>query len=231
MKQRYLSRWGTAAGISLLGHGLFFLALAGLLSIWPVEPPEEPILTVDLVDAGGGGGSASGQSGGETASLSVPASEASLPVPSAVHPAGGEALPVSGAPAAMSEGNGAGAGGGHGAGGTGEGEGSGKGNGSGPSAGETAGTIEAPRILSAPEPVYPEAARRRGLEGTAVVGLLIGEDGSARETWIEASSGDGLLDEAAEEAVRSWQFVPARRDGLPVSARSRVPVVFQLRRN
>lgn len=89
--------------------------------------------------------------------------------------------------------------------------------------------IEGPKLLSAPSPRYPESARREQKEGTAVIGLTIAEDGSVTQTWVESSSGDSRLDSAAAEAVYAWRFVPARRNGVPISARSRVPVIFELR--
>lgn len=89
--------------------------------------------------------------------------------------------------------------------------------------------IEGPRLLSAPSPRYPESARQEQKEGTTVIGLTIAEDGSVTQTWVESSSGDSRLDSAASEAVYTWRFVPARRNGVPISARSRVPVIFELR--
>lgn len=232
MKDRRISRWVTAAGLSLLLHGLFFLLLAVLLPLWPAEPPQEPVLEIDLVSGGGSGGASSASGGGQDAFLALPPAAYAVSDASAGTPAFPDsALPVSGGSNPVSAGTAAGTGNGRGIGEgarTGNGQGNGDGNGSGPADGEGTGTVEAPRILSAPEPVYPEAARRRGQEGTAVVGLLIGEDGTIRETWIETSAGDASLDEAALEAVRSWRFVPARQGGSPVAARSRVPVVFQL---
>ncbi len=232
MKVRHIFRWGTAAGLSLLLHGLFFLLLAVLLPLWPAEPPQVPVLEIDLVSGGGSGGTSSASGGGQDAFLSLPSAAYAVSDASAGTPAFPDsALPVSGGANPVSESAAAGTGNGRGIGegaGTGNGQGNGNGNGSGPANGKKPGTVEAPRILSAPEPVYPETARQRGQEGTAVVGLLIREDGTVRETWIETSAGDASLDEAAIEAVRSWRFVPARQDGSPVAARSRVPVVFQL---
>lgn len=230
MKDRRMSRWGAAAGMSLLLHGLFFLALAGLLSLWPPAPPQEPVLEIELVSRGGPGGASSVPGGGQGARLSLPPSGRTVPDGPAERQSSDSSLPVSEATDAGAAGSGTGAGNGRGT-GEGSGTGGGQGNGTGPSAGEEAETVEAPQILSAHAPVYPEEARRRGQEGTAVVGLLIGEDGAVRETWLEDSAGDEALDRAALEAVRSWRFVPARQNGVPAAARSRVPVVFQLHGN
>lgn len=118
-------------------------------------------------------------------------------------------------------GSGSGSGGGTGD-GNGDGYGSGSGEGSG--GGETTGI----QILSAPAPFYPESARRAGISGTTVVGMTVSTDGSVSSAWVESSSGNSTLDSAAVSAVYSWRFVPAKQNGTPVIANSRVPITFNL---
>ncbi len=118
-------------------------------------------------------------------------------------------------------GSGSGSGGGVGD-GNGDGYGSGSGDGSG--GGETTGI----QILSAPAPSYPESARRAGISGTTVVGMTVSTDGSVSSAWVESSSGNSTLDSAAVSAVYSWRFVPAKQNGTPVTANSRVPITFNL---
>lgn len=118
-------------------------------------------------------------------------------------------------------GSGSGSGGGTGD-GNGDGYGSGSGEGSG--GGETTGI----QILSAPAPSYPESARRAGITGTTVVGMTVSTDGSVSSAWVESSSGNSTLDSAAVSAVYSWRFVPAKQNGTPVTANSRVPITFNL---
>lgn len=118
-------------------------------------------------------------------------------------------------------GSGSGSGGGTGD-GNGDGYGSGSGEGSG--GGETTGI----QILSAPAPSYPESARRAGISGTTVVGMTVSTDGSVSSAWVESSSGNSTLDSAAVSAVYSWRFVPAKQNGSPVTANSRVPITFNL---
>lgn len=111
-------------------------------------------------------------------------------------------------------------------GGTGDGNGDGYGSGSGEGSGggETTGI----QILSAPAPSYPESARRGGISGTTVVGMTVSTDGSVSSAWVESSSGNSTLDSAAVSAVYSWRFVPAKQNGTPVTANSRVPITFNL---
>ena len=126
-------------------------------------------------------------------------------------------------------GSGSGSGGGTGDGngdgyGSGSGEGYGSGSGEGSGGGETTGI----QILSAPAPSYPESARRAGISGTTVVGMTVSTDGSVSSAWVESSSGNSTLDSAAVSAVYSWRFVPAKQNGTPVTANSRVPITFNL---
>lgn len=109
-----------------------------------------------------------------------------------------------GANAAENTGTGSGYGSGQGAG---AGSGSGVGQGSGDGAGMGAGTGNItetpsvpPRLVSHREPVYPSTARRAGIEGTTMLRLLIGADGSVEEVLVTTSSGSEDLDDAAVSA-------------------------------
>ncbi|MCX8099735.1 MAG: TonB family protein [Geminicoccaceae bacterium] len=79
-----------------------------------------------------------------------------------------------------------------------------------------------------PLPRYPTAARRRGIEGTVTLDVLVSAEGLPERVAIARSSGSGLLDEAALEAVRRWRFRPARRGTEAVEGRVTVPVTFRL---
>lgn len=84
---------------------------------------------------------------------------------------------------------------------------------------------------SAPAPAYPRAALQRGLQGTVLLRVLVGEDGHPLEVTLERSSGHAVLDrEALRHVRRSWTFRPALRDGRPVQAVGIVPIDFRLDR-
>jgi protein TonB len=84
------------------------------------------------------------------------------------------------------------------------------------------------RHLSNPAPVYPRRARRAGVEGTVTLKVLVTARGAPGKVEVETSSGSEALDRAAIDAVKRWQFVPARRGDAPVDAWVRVPVIFRL---
>jgi TonB family protein len=130
--------------------------------------------------------------------------------------------------------SGTGSGGGIGS-GSGGGVGSGRGPGVGPGYGggigggiyRVGGGVSAPRAVFAPDPEYSEEARKAKYQGTVVLWMIVGPDGRAREIKVARSVGMGL-DEKAIEAVSTWKFEPARKDGQPVAVQINVEVSFRL---
>lgn len=96
--------------------------------------------------------------------------------------------------------------------------------------GTESSTIQPPRILQKTDPIYPEQARREGLEGKVIVKLEVLTTGLVGTISIDRSSGYALLDDAAVEAVRQWRFVPAKNtaSGLSIRCSTTVPLVFRL---
>jgi len=134
----------------------------------------------------------------------------------------------------MTPSNGIGVGGGIGSvsgGGIGDGRGPGYGPGSG---GDFGGEIYrpgngviAPKVIYDPEPEYSPEARAAKYQGTVKLWAIIGADGRPRNLSVERSLGMGL-DEKALEAVRTWRFHPATKDGQPVAVQIEVEVSFHL---
>ncbi|MEP7042818.1 MAG: energy transducer TonB [Dokdonella sp.] len=79
-------------------------------------------------------------------------------------------------------------------------------------------------------PAYPIASVRAREQGTVILRVLVGVDGSVREVEIERSSGHSKLDAAAREAVLRGRFRPVMRDGAAVPAWGLVPIEFHLDR-
>jgi protein TonB len=78
-------------------------------------------------------------------------------------------------------------------------------------------------------PPYPASARRAGIQGTTLLGVLIGADGRVGEVVVRQSAGHPDLDAAAADAVKRWRFEPARRGSEPVAMWVLLPVEFRLR--
>lgn len=81
-----------------------------------------------------------------------------------------------------------------------------------------------------PEPEYPLAARRRGQQGTVLLNITVNARGQATEISLKQSSGYELLDQAALQAVKTWEFEPARIRNLAMESKIEVPVRFKLNR-
>jgi len=92
-----------------------------------------------------------------------------------------------------------------------------------------AGSSEVPpHAVNIVQPAYPEAARRAGTEGTAIVEVTVGTDGVMRACRVATSSGDSLLDEAALQAVHVSTFAAGTIDGKPAEMKVMVPFRFKL---
>jgi protein TonB len=90
------------------------------------------------------------------------------------------------------------------------------------------GASASPAYGSNPQPPYPMAARRMGIEGTVVLRVVVAPDGSPTSVVVLQSSGSDILDASALETVRTrWRFVPARRNGMPVEDSVQVPIRFR----
>ncbi|MEM1054311.1 MAG: TonB family protein [Bacteroidota bacterium] len=77
--------------------------------------------------------------------------------------------------------------------------------------------------------LYPEAARRAGIEGTVFVQFVVDETGAVTNARCPtASNSDPLLCEAAIAAVEGSQFTPGSIKGEPVKVLFTVPVRFKL---
>ena len=78
-------------------------------------------------------------------------------------------------------------------------------------------------------PSYPASARRLGVEGTALLRVLVDSDGRVGDVVVKQSAGHPDLDRAAADAVRHWRFEPARRGADSVAMWVELPVDFRLR--
>jgi protein TonB len=75
---------------------------------------------------------------------------------------------------------------------------------------------------------YPRDALRNHEQGTVILRVLVGADGSVEEIQIDQSSGSHRLDAAARDAVMKWKFKPGMREGVAYAAWAKVPIAFSL---
>lgn len=77
--------------------------------------------------------------------------------------------------------------------------------------------------------VYPEIARKAGVEGRVIVHVLIDERGNVVATRILKSLGNNGCDEAAVAAIKSVKWKPAMQRDRPVKVWVAIPVIFKLK--
>ncbi len=75
--------------------------------------------------------------------------------------------------------------------------------------------------------VYPEIAKRAGVEGKVYVLAFVDEKGNVTKVEVAKGLGAGL-DEAAVGAVRQTKFKPGKQRGKPVKVQVMIPIVFRL---
>jgi protein TonB len=81
-------------------------------------------------------------------------------------------------------------------------------------------------LLNRIEPDYPEYARTERLQGTVILNIDVGKDGTVHS--LSRVDGDSQLALLAAKAVRQWKFAPLIRNGAPVSFESPVTLSFAL---
>jgi len=84
-----------------------------------------------------------------------------------------------------------------------------------------------PRVISKPEPQYTEDARRNQITGTVVLRVVFSRTGQVSNIQAVQKLGSGLTEKAIV-AARQIQFVPATRNGQPVSMYMQLEYNFNL---
>jgi TonB family protein len=88
------------------------------------------------------------------------------------------------------------------------------------------GNIRAPKKIKNVEPVYPALAQSARKEGLVILELLVSSTGTVQEAKVIKS--EPLLDQAALDAVRQWEYEPTLLNGVPVAVLYNVVVTFSL---
>ena len=74
---------------------------------------------------------------------------------------------------------------------------------------------------------YPESAIKAKQQGRAIVGFVVGKDGTVSDVYIEKSTGYDVLDNEAMRVVKSMPaWKPGKQKGKPVNVKYFVPITF-----
>lgn len=86
--------------------------------------------------------------------------------------------------------------------------------------------VMAGQRIGGPNPKYPEAAKKKKIQGTVVLAAVIGKDGSMES--VKAVSGPKELRDSAIDAVRQWKYKPYLLNGEPVEVTTKINVIYTL---
>ena len=99
------------------------------------------------------------------------------------------------------------------------------------------GEASAPTVLQKNEPEFPIEACKAVLQaaykslsttvGTVTLSLVVGSNGRAQDLKVTRPLGFGL-DQQAVQAIRTWRFKPAMKDGKAVPVHAIIDVNFGL---
>jgi TonB family protein len=81
-----------------------------------------------------------------------------------------------------------------------------------------------PRKTHDVRPVWPEEARRAGVQGIVIVDFTVSVDGDVTDARI--LRGIPMLDQAALDCVRQWHYEPVVLNGQPIPVRMTATVTF-----
>jgi TonB family protein len=85
-----------------------------------------------------------------------------------------------------------------------------------------------PTLIHKTEPLYTSEAQQKGVEGRAVLIVVIDTNGLPTDIKIASPLGMGL-DQMAIECVQQWRFKPGTKNGVPVPVTATIEVNFRLR--
>jgi protein TonB len=88
--------------------------------------------------------------------------------------------------------------------------------------------IDASRLVSRIEPIYPVLAKQIGKSGKVELHAMIGEDGTIQS--LEAVSGDPIFFASAMQAVRQWRYTPTMLNGQAVKVDTYITVIYNMTR-
>jgi protein TonB len=88
------------------------------------------------------------------------------------------------------------------------------------------GKIRPPTKVKDVKPVYPDAARSGRVQGVVIIEATIGATGKVIDARVLRSV--PMLDQAALDAVKQWEFTPTLLNGKPVPVVMTVTVNFKL---
>ncbi|KTD99844.1 energy transducer TonB [Sphingopyxis sp. H038] len=79
------------------------------------------------------------------------------------------------------------------------------------------------------QPDYPARAQREGIEGVAVVRVLIGTDGRVKAVELVSADDAAFFEATKRRALAKWRFKPATRGGVAEESWKEMRVRFEIK--
>jgi protein TonB len=89
--------------------------------------------------------------------------------------------------------------------------------------------MEPGSLIRRVQPIYPEPAKRAGIQGFVILKAVIAKDGSIEQ--LQVLNGHPLLARAALQAVHDWRYRPYILNGNAVEVETTITVSFSLKQN
>ena len=90
------------------------------------------------------------------------------------------------------------------------------------------GNVEAAKVITRVQPIYPESAKTAGAQGTVLLHAVVGMDGRPLQLQVLNSQVNLDLARAAVEAVGQWRYQPTLLNGELVEIDTVITVNFKL---
>jgi TonB family protein len=92
------------------------------------------------------------------------------------------------------------------------------------------GSVEASKVITKVQPIYPEAAKSAGVQGTVNLHAIIGMDGVPLSLQVVNTDVNPDLARSSIEAVSKWRYSPTLLNGQPIEVDTNITVNFTLSR-
>jgi TonB family protein len=89
------------------------------------------------------------------------------------------------------------------------------------------GKVMAQKVKTKVAPIYPAQAKRKGVQGTVRLHVIITTSGTV--TQVQPVTGDSALVRSATEAVKQWVYEPTLVDGQPVEVDTVIELTYSLK--
>jgi TonB family protein len=90
------------------------------------------------------------------------------------------------------------------------------------------GEVEASKVITKVQPIYPESAKSAGAQGTVNLHAVIGMNGVPLSLQVINTDVNPDLARASIEAVSKWRYSPTLLNGQPIEVDTNITIVFTL---